>query len=147
MKIVLREDVERLGRKGAVVNVAEGYARNFLLPKKMAFQAGNVDLEALKRSTAREQKRKEEEKKNIEGLAQKIKNLSLTLSMKAGGDDKLYGSVSEQEILEALKKEGVVIDKKKIVLKEPIKLLGVYNVPLRLSEEISVSLKVWVVKE
>jgi len=147
MKIVLREDVERLGRKGDVVKVAEGYARNFLLPKKMAFQAGSVDLEALKRSTAREQKRKEEENKNIEALAQKIKGLSLTISMKAGGDEKLYGSVSEQDILEALKKEGVVIDKKKIALKEPIKLLGVYNVPLRLSDKISVSLKVWVVKE
>lgn len=147
MKIVLREDVERLGTKGDVVNVSSGYARNFLFPKKKAFDAGNVNLEAIKRAAEREMGKKQEEKKNARALAEKIKKLSLTIAMKAGGDDKLYGSVSKSDILDALKKEGVEIDKKKIVLEEPIKLLGVYNVPLSLLDEVSVPLKVWVVKE
>ncbi len=147
MKVVLREDVNRLGKKGDVVEVASGYARNFLLPKKLALDAERVDIEAIRRSAMREMKKKEEEKRNVEELAQKIKKLSLTISMKAGDDDKLYGSVNEQHIVDALKKEGIEIEGKKVVMEEPIKLLGVYNVPLKLSAEATVPLKIWVVKE
>jgi large subunit ribosomal protein L9 len=147
MKVVLREDIERLGKKGDVVEVSQGYARNFLLPRMLALHADEVNLEAIKRRLLREEKKKEEEKKVALELAQKIKDLSLTIPMKAGDDDKLYGSVSEIEIVDALKKEGIELDKKKVILEEPIKLLGVYNIPIKLSLDLSVSVRIWVVKE
>lgn len=147
MKVVLREDVGRLGRRGDVVEVSPGYARNFLLPKKIALQAEQADLNAIKRAAERQIKKKAEEEKGVEELAKSLKDISLTITMKAGEDDKLYGSVGEDVIAAGLKKEGIDIDKSKIALKEPIKLLGVYNVPLKLSPNVSVSVKVWVVKE
>lgn len=147
MKVVLREEVKGLGVKGDLVEVANGYARNYLLPKKLALRPEGVNLEAMKRSREHALERKEKEKKDLEALAEKIKKISLTISMKAGEDDKLYGAVTEQHLAEALKREGIELDKKKIALEEPLKLLGVYNVPLKLSPDLSVPLKVWVVKE
>lgn len=147
MKVVLREDIKGLGQKGDLLEVAEGYARNYLLPKRLALRTEGVNLEAMKKAQKRALEKQEQEKKETEALAEKIKKISLTLSMKAGEDDKLYGAVNEQHIAEALKREGIEIDKKKIALEEPLKLLGVYNVPLKLSAEINVPLKVWVVKE
>ena len=147
MKVVLREEVKGLGVKGDLVEVANGYARNYLLPKKLALRPEGVNLEAMKRSQQHALERKEKEKKDLEALAEKIKKISLTISMKAGEDDKLYGAVTEQHLAEALKREGIELDKKKIALEEPLKLLGVYNVPLKLSPDLSVPLKVWVVKE
>ena len=147
MKVVLREEVKGIGVKGDVVEVARGYARNYLLPKKLALQPEGVNLEAMKRSRERALERKEKEKKDLEALAEKIKKVSLTISMKAGEDDKLYGAVNAEHLVEALKREGIEIDKKKITLEEPLKLLGVYNVPLKLSPDLNVPLKVWVVKE
>ena len=147
MKVVLREEVKGVGVKGDLVEVARGYARNYLLPKKLALPPEGVNLEAMKRSQRRALEKKEKEKKDLEVLAEKIKKVSLTISMKAGEDDKLYGAVNAEHLVEALKREGIEIDKKKIALEEPLKLLGVYNVPLKLSAEISVPLKVWVVKE
>jgi large subunit ribosomal protein L9 len=147
MKVVLREEVKGLGAKGDLVEVADGYGRNYLLPKKLALRPEGVNLEAMKRSQKRAVEKKEKEKKELEALAEKIKKVSLTISMKAGSDDKLYGAVNAEHIAEALKREGLDIDKKKIALEEPLKLLGVYNVPLKLSPDLSASLKVWVVKE
>lgn len=147
MKVVLREDITRLGKKGDVVDVAPGYARNFLIPKKLALQVEKVNLEAIRRSAAREMKKRQREERYITEMAEKMKGMSITIPMKAGSDDKLYGSVNEQYIAEALKKEGIEIEKAKIELNEPIKLLGVYDVPIKLSHEVVVSIKVWVVKE
>lgn len=147
MKVVLREEVKGVGVKGDLVEVAPGYARNYLLPKKLALRPEGVNLEAMKRSREHALERKEKEKKDLEALAEKIKKISLTISMKAGEDDKLYGAVNAEHLAEALKREGIEIDKKKIALEEPLKLLGVYNVPLKLSPDLSVPLKVWVVKE
>lgn len=147
MKIVLKEDVNRLGKKGDVVDVASGYGRNFLLPKKIAIIAEEANLEAIKRAAIREMKKKEEEERKTAELSEKIKKVSLSIPMKAGDDDKLYGSVGEDEIAAALEKEGIIIDKKKIMLEEPIKLLGVYNVPVKVSVNVSVPIKIWVVKE
>ena len=147
MKVVLREDVKGLGIKGDIKEVANGYARNFLLPKKLAWPEAAVNLEAIKKAQERSLARKEKGKKEVEALAEKIKKLSVTIAMKAGEDDKLYGAVSEDHIAAALKAQGVAIDKTKIEIGEHLKLLGVYNVPIKLSAEVTIPLKVWVVKE
>jgi len=146
MKVILLESIDRLGKMGEVVAVKEGYARNFLIPKKMARPAtpGNMKiLEALNKKKAAE------EAKRLEAagaLADKISNLSLTIGAEAGEEEKLFGSVSNEMIAEALAEEGVSVDKKDIILEEPIKKLGVYQVTVKIHPEVKASLRVWVVK-
>ncbi len=145
MKVILVENIDRLGKIGDVVSVKEGYARNFLFPQKKAKVAteGNVKLlEALKK------KQIEEEKKHIQvmkTLAEKIGALSLTIRAQAGEEEKLFGSVSSEMIAEALKAENITIDKKDIIIDEPIKKLGIYTVQAKLHPEVKASVKVWVV--
>lgn len=147
MEVVLTNDVEKLGKSGDIVKVSEGYARNFLLPRKLAVivTPDNIKmLETLKR------RREEEEKKRLEGLRElggRLAAHSCTISAKAGVDDTLYGSVTAAEIAAALAAEGFEIDKKQIELAEPIKALGLYTVAVKLHPEISANLKVWVIKE
>jgi len=147
MKIILTEDIDRLGKIGDVVSVKEGYARNYLFPKNKAKEAtpSNMKLlEALKKKAA------DEENKKLEGskaLADKVTNLSVSISAKAGEEDKLYGSITNEIIAEALEKEGILIDKKDIILDEPIKKLGVYQVTVKVHPTISAQLRLWVVKE
>ena len=147
MKVILRSDVERLGSAGDVVSVAAGYARNFLLPRGVAVAAtdGNVKLiEVEKKRIAKDQARQKEE---AEALAKQLEALSITISKQAGEEDKLFGSVTNKEIAEALVKENHEIDKRKIILEEPIKALGIYTVPIKLHSEVTAELKLWVVKE
>ena len=147
MKVSLRSDVERLGSAGDVVTVADGYARNFLLPRGFAVTAteGNVKLiEVEKKRIAKDQVRMKEE---AEALAKQLEQVSLTISKQAGEEDKLFGSVTNKEIAEALLKENHEIDKRRIILDEPIKALGIYTVPVKLHAEVTASVKLWVVKE
>jgi large subunit ribosomal protein L9 len=147
MKIILRQDVKKLGRRGDALEVAEGYARNFLLPQSLALEATPQNIEILERQSEREAKQLEKEKKETSLLGEKLEKLSCTLSRQAGEDEKLFGSVTASHIASALKKEGIEIDKKNIELEKPIRELGVYTVLIKLSHEVKAKLKVWVVKK
>jgi large subunit ribosomal protein L9 len=147
MKVILKSDIERLGKTGEVVNVAAGYARNYLFPQGKALEASARNMEVIeveKKNIAKIQERKKGES---EALAEKLEQLSLTVSKQAGENDKLFGTVTAMEIAGALEKEGHEIDKRKIMLEEPIKTLGIYSVPIRLHAEVTAQVKVWVVKE
>jgi len=147
MKVILLENVDRLGKMGDVVAVKEGYARNYLIPKNKAKEAssGNLKtLEMLKKKQAQDETKRIGEAKAI---ADKISNLSLTIDAQAGEDEKLFGSVSNEMISDALKEEGINIDKRDIVLDEPIKKLGVYQVVVKVHPEVKANLRIWVVKK
>lgn len=147
MKLILTQDIDKLGRAGDVVNVKEGYARNFLLPNNKAKAAtpGNMKLlEARKKKEALEDEKKAEAAR---ALANRLANLSLTISMEAGEEDKLFGSVTGDMISDRLKDEGIEIDKKDIVIEEQIKKLGVYQVAARIHPLVKAVLRVWIVKK
>jgi large subunit ribosomal protein L9 len=147
MKIILRQDFETLGKLGDVVVVKDGYARNYLLPRNIAYKATSSSLRTLeeekKQRTHQEQKQfKEAEKKGTD-----LEKLSVTIPMKVGEDDKLFGSVTSQMIADALQEKGFVIDKRVIELEEPIKTLGIFEVPVKLHSKVTAKAKVWVVRE
>ena len=147
MQIILREDVPSLGKAGDLVKVANGYARNYLIPRKIAVEATPRNLKALEHEKLLVEHKKRRERRDSESLKDKIESISCTIGVKVGEDDKLYGSVTSMDIEEGLKREGVEIDRKKIELEEPIRTLGVYTVPIKITPEIQAKLKVWVVKD
>ncbi|MCX7991608.1 MAG: 50S ribosomal protein L9 [Proteobacteria bacterium] len=147
MKVLLQADVESLGQAGEIVNVSDGYARNFLIPRKLAVIADEKNLrvfEHLKRQTEEKIKKI---KKQAESLAEKLSNLTLTITAKAGEEGKLFGSITSINIAEELKKQGFDIDRKKIVLEQPLKMLGDYEVKIKLEGNVSANLKLSIVKE
>ena len=147
MQIVLKEDIEKLGRRGEVVKVADGYARNDLLPLGKALPATEGNLKVIEREKRRYVVRLAKEKEENQAVAGRIQALSVTLVRKVGESDVLYGSVTSGDVAEALAKEGVVVDKRRIQLPDPIKSLGIYTIPIRLHPEVTAEVKVWVVKE
>lgn len=147
MELILREDVEGLGDRGDVVSVAAGYARNYLLPRGLAVLATEAQKRTLEKETKLREIRDERMKSNLSAVAQRMSDLSTTIVVQAGEDDKLYGSVTAHDIAGEIEKQGFEIDQKQVLLDEPIKKLGIYTVPIRLHREIEVSVKVWVVKE
>lgn len=147
MKVILTQTIDRLGRAGDCINVKDGFARNYLLPKNMAKEAtpGNIKaLESLKKKQALEDSAKLNEAR---ALAERIQNLSITISAKAGEEEKLFGAVTVDMISKALEAEGISIDKKDIIVDEPIKKLGVYQVGAKVHPEVKATLRVWIVKE
>ncbi len=147
MKIVLRTDVESVGRRGEVVKVADGYARNYLLPKKLALTATPGNLKRIEQERRVQEVHEAKEKQEAEALAARIAQLSCTAVRKVGENEVLYGSVTGADVAELLEKEGFLLDKRKILLEEPIKSLGIYEVPIKLHPQVTASVKVWVVKE
>lgn len=148
MKIVLLEDVKSLGKKGDIVEASEGYARNFILPKKLGVEATKSNLNTLKLQKANEEKVALEKLEAAKELAKKIEESEITLSIKAGKDGRTYGSVSTKEIYEALlKQRQLEVDKKKIVVGESIKTFGTHNVSVKLHPKVQANLKVKVVEE
>ncbi len=147
MEIILRQDFENLGKTGEIVTVKEGYARNYLIPKGIAYVASPSNKKRLENDIRQQSWRQEKDKKMAEDLADKLSNVSCTIPMQVGEEDKLFGSVTSQHIAEALDKQGYKIDKRKIQLKDPIKSLGIYSVPVKLHGEVEATVKVWVVKE
>jgi large subunit ribosomal protein L9 len=147
MKIILRQDYENLGKAGDIVKVKPGFARNYLLPRKIAYPAAPNYLRMLEEEARQKQQRQHKEKKMAEELAARLSSVSLTMSASVGEEDKMFGSVTTQDIAEALKEQGYEIDRRKIVLDEPIKALGIYSVPIKLYPEVEANVKVWVVKE
>lgn len=147
MKVVLKEDVEKLGRSGDTVDVAQGYARNYLLPHGLALEATPRNIKLLEEAKKREAKRVKAEREDANKLAASLSKASCTVAVLVGQDDKLFGSVTAADIAQALEEEGFAIDKRKIFIREPIKELGIYKIPIRLYPEIEAHVKVWVVKK
>jgi len=147
MDVILREDVEKLGSAGDVVSVKDGYARNFLLPRGLAYPATEGNRRRLESEHKSRARRVEAEVGQAKELAGRLEAVSLSFAMKAGEGDKLFGSVTTHDIAERLKGEGFEVDKKAVELAEPIKALGVYKVPIRLHPDVKPEVRVWVVKE
>ena len=147
MEIILCKDVEKLGKIGDVVKVREGFARNFLFPRKLAFlaTAGNlkkIEMQKMKRAAI-----EEEEKNKARELAEKLNKVSVTVTVEVNDLEKLYGSVSDADIVKALEVEGYKIDKKSIELEKPITELGIYEVAIRLHHEVTAKIRLWVAKK
>lgn len=147
MKVILIENLKNLGRIGDIVDVKDGYARNFLFPKKIALPATEENIRDLKRKMQEVQRKIEMEKLTVEELDRKLRSLKLTIPKKCGEKDTIFGSVTVADIWEALLKAGFEIDKKKIQLKELIKKLGIYTVPVRIHPSVSSEIRIEVVKE
>jgi large subunit ribosomal protein L9 len=147
MKVILLEDVSSLGKAGDLVKVSDGYGRNYLIPQKKAVLATEKSLKVIEHQKRLIQQRMEKAKKDAEKLGQQIENLSCTFAKTVGESGKLFGSVTSMDIENYLKENGIKVDRKKIALEEPIKNLGVSNVPIKLHPEVTTHLKVWVVQE
>ena len=145
MKVILLEDVKSLGKKGQIVNVSDGYARNMILPKKLGVEATSKNLNDLKLRKANEEKVAQENLDAAKAFAEELSTKEVILTLKVGEGGRTIGSVSSKEISEAAKKQlNLDIDKKKLQLESPIRTLGVTNVPVRLHPKVTGSLKVWV---
>lgn len=145
MKVILLEDVKSLGKKGEIVNVSDGYARNMILPKKLGVEATSKNLNDLKLRKANEEKVAQENLDAAKAFAEELSTKEIILTLKVGEGGRTFGSVSSKEISEAAKKQlNLDIDKKKLQLENPIRNLGVTNVPVRLHPKVTGSLKVWV---
>ena len=146
MDVILIKDVDDLGRMGETVKVARGYARNYLVPRGMAVAASDGNRNLVQEHMKLEAKRDQLRKTSAQKLAAQLGELSCTITVQAGEDDRLFGSVTARDIADALKAGNVELDRRQIVLDEPIKQLGVYSVPVRLHSEVEITAKVWVVK-
>ena len=147
MELLLLKDIEKLGKEGEILNVADGYARNYLIPKKLAIPAAKGATDIQRSLQRKKVARVQAELDASQELAGRIENLSCTISAKVGEEEKLFGSVTASDVADALRKEGIELDKKKIQLDTPIKALGIYSVKVRLHPEVEATLKLWVVKE
>jgi len=147
MQIILQEDVDKLGTRGQVVEVAEGYARNFLLPRKLAIPASEGNLKRLEKIRTHLAKRTATEKEGAQKQSELLAATSVTLRRKAGENDQLFGSVTAADIAEALAAQGFQIEKRRIELGEPIKLVGEYQVTAKLHHDVSAPIKVIVERE
>ncbi len=147
MQVILLEDVSALGKAGDLVKVSDGYARNFLIPKKKAILATEKNMRALEHQKRLVQQRMAKTKKDVQKTAQQIEALSCTFAKPVGESGRLFGSVTTMEIESYLKENGIEVDRKKIQLEEPIKSIGMYTIPIKLDPEVIANLKVWVVQE
>ncbi len=146
MQVILKTDVEKVGSEGDVVAVADGYARNYLIPRQLAIQATDKNRRFLEHEKRLESDVAVKEKKEAEKLAGELSNLSCTIRMQAGENDRLFGSVTSLDIAAALEEQGIEIDRRKIILDEPLKELGVFTVPAKIHPDVMADIKVWVVK-
>ncbi len=148
MEVILNKDVDKLGKSGQVIKVKDGFGRNFLIPNGLALPLTAANLKRLEQEKQRKVFQLEKIKKEAEALKEKLGSLSLTLAVLAKEEaEELYGSIGATDIAAALKEEGFDIDKNSIILDEPIKSLGIYEIPVKLHPEISAQVKVWVVKK
>lgn len=147
MKVIFQQDVKGQGKKGQVKEVSEGYARNFLFPKGLAVEASTGNVKAVEQQKASEGKKKEKEREEAKALADKLSAMTVTLKAKAGEGGRLFGAITSKQIAEALEKQKVSIDKRKIELDEPIRTLGVTKVSVKLYPEVHGELSVQVIEE
>jgi large subunit ribosomal protein L9 len=147
MEVILREHVENLGHRGEIVKVADGYARNYLLPRKLALPVTESNKKHVERERKKLETREAEEKRQAEAIAARLASIDIVIARRVGETDQLYGSVTAADITEFLKEKGFDVDRRKIILPEPLKAIGDHDVPLKLHREVTVPLKVHVVKE
>ena len=147
MEVILRDHVDNLGRRGEVVKVADGYARNFLLPRKLALPATEANKKWIERERKIAEARDQEERGAAEAIATRLTVLELAVARKVGENDQLYGSVTNADIAEVLAKKGFEVDRRKILLPDPIKTLGQHTVPVKLHRDVTAQLKVTVARE
>ncbi|MDD4954271.1 MAG: 50S ribosomal protein L9 [Candidatus Omnitrophica bacterium] len=147
MEIILREDVDKLGKAGAVVKVNDGFAHNFLIPRNLAVPLTKSNLKNLEQQKQSRMLQQEKIKGECEKLKERLAGLSLTMPVLSGEEDKLFGSINVSDIAKALADEGFAVDKNAILMDEPIKSLGIYEIPLKLHPEVAAKLKVWIVKK
>jgi large subunit ribosomal protein L9 len=147
MEVILREHVDNLGKRGEIVKVADGYARNYLLPRNLALPATDANRKHVERERKIVEGREAQERSQAEGIASKLAALEIVITRRVGETDQLYGSVTSADIAESLKAKGFEVDRRKLILPEPIKAIGDHEVPLKLHREVTVPLKVRVLKE
>jgi large subunit ribosomal protein L9 len=147
MEVILREHVEHLGRRGDVVKVAEGYARNYLLPRKLALAVTDNNKRQIEREKKLAETRDLEEKAQAEAIAQRLTELDVEIARRVGEHETLYGSVTSQDIAQVLKEKGFEIDKRKIAMAEPLKALGESTIPVKIHRDVTVQLRVRVVAQ
>ncbi len=147
MQIILKERLENLGQPGDVITVKPGYARNYLIPKGLAFEATEANLRRIERASAQLQRRAEEEVTSARKQASAVEGLSVTFTARAGDEGKLFGSITAGDIAEKLAEQGVTVDRRQVLLDEPLKALGVFTVPIRLHADVRPEIKVWVIKD
>jgi large subunit ribosomal protein L9 len=147
MEVILREHVDNLGRRGEVVKVADGYARNYLLPRKLALLATDGNKKQIERERAKFDAKEAEERKVAEAVSERLANVEISVARKVGETEALYGSVTSADIADALAAKGFAIDRRKIQLVEPIKKLGTFEVPVKLHRDVVAPVKVQVVAE
>ena len=147
MNIILRQDYEGIGKIGELAKVKDGYARNYLIPKGIAYIATEANKNRLENDLKQQTWRQTRNRKKAEELSETLKNVSCTITVQVGEEDKLFGSVTSQNITDSLAAQGFEVDKRKVQLDEPIKSLGIYSIPIKLHPEVEAAVKVWVVKE
>lgn len=147
MEVILRQDVDNVGRAGDMVTVKDGFGRNFLLPRGLAYLATDGNRKRIEAERAQKGKKHAAEVAGAREIATRLEAVSLTFTMKAGEGDKLFGSVTANDVADRLKAEGFSVDKKSVELDEPLRALGVYKIPVRLHAEVKPEVRVWVVRE
>ncbi|GAB6990977.1 50S ribosomal protein L9 [Paenibacillus pini] len=147
MKVIFIKDVKGQGKKGDVKDISEGYATNFLLPRGLARPATDGNMKTLENQAASEQKRKDQEKEDAQNLAKKLEEMTIQLKAKAGEGGRLFGAITSKQIAEAMSAQNIKIDKRKLELSEPIRHLGVTQVPLKLHPDVKATLKIQVTEE
>lgn len=147
MEVILREHVDNLGKRGEIVKVADGYARNYLLPRKLALPATDGNRKHVERERRLVEARESQERSQAEAIAARLAAVDVTIARRVGDTEQLYGSVTAADIVDFLKEKGFEVDRRKLILPEPIKAIGDHDVPLKLHREVTVALKVHVVKE
>ena len=147
MKVILRQNFETLGQIGNVIDVKDGYALNYLIPRGIAYAALKGNLSALEEEKKITQKKIQQELTSAENLAAELEKVSVTIPVQVGEEDKIFGSVTNQMIADALKEKGYDIDRRKIEIEEAIKALGIYGIKIKLHSNVEAKIKVWVVRE
>ena len=147
MKVILRQNHESLGQVGDIVDVKNGFARNFLIPRKIAYAALQGNIHALEEEKKTIEKKLQQEIRSAETLSAELEKVSVSIPVQVGEEDKIFGSVTTQMIADALKEKGFEIDKRKIEIEEPIKALGIYGISIKLHPSVTAKIKVWVVRE
>ena len=147
MEIILSKDIQTLGKLGEVIKVKDGYARNFLLPRKLAYVATPANLKRIEQQEKKSKVQDEQAKKDAEVFAEKLNKVSCTLSVEVNDLDKLYGAIAEADIAKALEIEGFTVDKKGIVIEKPIEELGIFEIGINLHSEVTAKIRLWVTKK
>ncbi len=147
MKVILKKNFDQLGNAGEIVEVKDGYAMNYLIPRDIAYPATKGNIKALEEEKVQKARKEAKALEDARAFAEELSKVSITIPVKVGEEDKIFGTVTTQMIADALKEKGYEIDKKKIEIKEPIKALGIYEVKVKVHHAVETTVKTWVVRE